>query len=270
MSTDDPRGVPAMNRLDGRLSTWPASFGAAPPLRLLAQARSTQDAARGWRGPTPLAVLAARQTAGRGRLGRRWADDQGLGVALTLVLSDVDVDARSLSLACGIAALDAIGCVLGRRMPPLGLRWPNDLMLVDASGRGVRKLGGVLIERSEGRVLAGIGINVHQQPTDFPPPLRDLATSLACLHAACSRPRLAGALARAVIDWSRRPREEIVERWKRHDALRGASTAFESGAARIEGVVERIEPLEFIELRTSGGLERVSAATAVRSEPRGR
>jgi BirA family biotin operon repressor/biotin-[acetyl-CoA-carboxylase] ligase len=213
-----------------------------------------------------LAVLAARQTAGRGRLGRRWVDDKGLGVALTLVLSDRDVDVTCLSLACGIAALDAVGRVLGARMPPLGLRWPNDLMLVDASGRGVRKLGGVLIERAEGRVLAGIGINVHQQPADFPPHLRDLATSLTCLHAACSRPRLAGEMARAAIAWSRRSREQVVERWKRHDALRGVATAFECGGRRVEGVVELIEPLEFIELRTAHGLERLSAATAVRGE----
>jgi BirA family biotin operon repressor/biotin-[acetyl-CoA-carboxylase] ligase len=214
-----------------------------------------------------LAVLAARQTAGRGRLGRRWVDDKGLGVALTLVLSDRDVDVTCLSLACGIAALDAIAAVLGARTPPLGLRWPNDLMLVDASGRGVRKLGGVLIERSEGRVLAGIGINVHQQPTDFPPHLRDLATSLACLHIACSRPRLAGEMARAAIAWSRRSREQVVERWKRHDALRGVATAFESEGRRVEGVVERIEPMEFIELRTNNGLERLPAATAARSDP---
>lgn len=259
-----------MNRLDGRLSTWPASFGAAPPLRLAAQTASTQDVARRWRGPAPLAVLAARQTAGRGRLGRRWIDDKGLGVALTLVLSDREVDASYLSLACGIAAIDALREVLATRMPPVGLRWPNDLMLVDATGRGVRKLGGVLIERAEGRVLAGIGLNVHQQPEDFPPILREQVTSLTCLHAACSRPRLAGTIARAVIEWSRRPREEVVERWKRHDALRGVRTAFEAGEARVEGVVERIEPLEFIELRTSGGLERMPAATSVRSEPTGR
>ena len=189
-----------MNRLDGRLSSWPAAFGAAPPLRLLAQTPSTQDVARRWRGPTPLAVVAARQTAGRGRLGRHWVDGKGLGVALTLVLSDRDVDVTCLSLACGIAALDAVAAVLGARTPALGLRWPNDVMVVDSAGRGVRKLGGILIERADGRVLAGIGINVHQRPEDFPPPLRDLATSLACLHAACSRPRLAGELARAMIE----------------------------------------------------------------------
>lgn len=255
-----------MNRLDGRLSSWPAAFGAAPPLRLLAQTPSTQDVARRWRGPTPLAVVAARQTAGRGRLGRRWVDGRGLGVALTLVLSDHDVDVTCLSLACGIAALDAIAAVLGARTPPLGLRWPNDVMVVDSAGRGVRKLGGVLIERADGRALAGIGINVHQRPEDFPPPLRDLATSLACLHAPCSRPRLAGELARAMTEWARRPREQVVTRWKHHDALRGVATVFESGGRLAEGVVERIEPLEFIELRTASGLARLPAATAVRSE----
>ncbi len=255
-----------MNRLDGRLCTWPAQFGASPPVRLLAQTVSTQDVARRWRGPTPLAIVAARQTAGRGRLGRRWVDDRGEGVALTLVIADDGADASCLSLACGIATLDALRATLGRETPPLGLRWPNDVMIVDASGRGVRKLGGVLIERSQGRFLAGIGINVHQQPETFPPHLRDTATSLACMHAPCSRPRLAGLLARSVLEWARRSREQIVSRWKEHDALRGVRTAFDAAGTRVEGVVERVEPLDFIEMRTPEGLMRVPVATAVRSD----
>jgi BirA family biotin operon repressor/biotin-[acetyl-CoA-carboxylase] ligase len=255
-----------MNRLDGRLCTWSRQFGDGPPLRLLAQTPSTQDVARRWRGTTPSAIVAARQTAGRGRLGRRWVDDRGLGVAMTLVLADGEIDASCLSLACGIAALDALRATLGTRTPPLGLRWPNDIMLVDSSGRGVRKLGGVLIERSQDRVLAGIGINVHQQPESFPPHLRDTATSLACLHAACSRPRLAGELARSVLEWARRSRDQVTSRWKEHDALRGVRTAFDAAGTRVEGVVERVEPLDFIEMRTPEGPVRVPVATAVRSD----
>jgi BirA family biotin operon repressor/biotin-[acetyl-CoA-carboxylase] ligase len=64
------------------------------------------------------------------------------------------------------------------------LRWPNDV-LVDG-----RKVAGILAEGVVGddpAVILGIGINVHQTRKDWPPALRDRATSLAMLGAAVER-----------------------------------------------------------------------------------
>ena len=64
---------------------------------------STQDAARRLGEPGTL-VAAGRQTGGRGRLGRRWFDDEGMGVAATLILETAPHEPGAVSLAAGLAA----------------------------------------------------------------------------------------------------------------------------------------------------------------------
>lgn len=114
-------------------------------------------------------VGADRQTAGQGRLGRIWHSVPG-GLYFTMVLRP-RMEMRALpvvTMALGVAVADAVQMFAGLTVD---LRWPNDLMVRD------RKLAGILAHWHEGAVLAGIGVNVSQ--ADFPPELRDSATSLA-------------------------------------------------------------------------------------------
>jgi biotin-[acetyl-CoA-carboxylase] ligase BirA-like protein len=103
------------------------------------------------------------QTAGRGRLGRRWASALGEGLYVTLVVRPGHMPPTgSLTLAGGLAALDTCRA-LG--LTGASLDWPNDLVVGEA------KLGGVLTE-SRGLDLAhpawvvGVGLNLTQ--TEFP------------------------------------------------------------------------------------------------------
>ncbi len=108
------------------------------------------------------------QTAGQGRLGRIWHSVPG-GLYFTIVLRP-KVEMRDLpvvTMALGVAVADAVQMFAGLSVD---LRWPNDLMVGD------RKLAGILVHWHEGAVLAGIGLNMSQ--ADFPPELRDHATSL--------------------------------------------------------------------------------------------
>jgi BirA family biotin operon repressor/biotin-[acetyl-CoA-carboxylase] ligase len=107
--------------------------------------------------PSGTLVLADRQSAGRGRQGRRWESAAGDGVWLTLIERPADARALDvLSLRCGLraaAALDALA------RQAIALKWPNDLYL------GGRKLAGILIEtRWRGSapewVAIGFGLNV--------------------------------------------------------------------------------------------------------------
>ncbi len=77
---------------------------------VLAETESTQDAAMRLCGGRPgLVVIAGRQTKGRGRLGRLWADTSHLGVAMTFVFDGKAYDDAHLSLAVGVAASKACG-----------------------------------------------------------------------------------------------------------------------------------------------------------------
>jgi BirA family biotin operon repressor/biotin-[acetyl-CoA-carboxylase] ligase len=109
---------------------------------------------------SPQMLVAINQTAGRGRLGRRWHSTSGSSLTFSLALPLQRRDWSGLSLAVGLAVTQALDPAGGR----LGLKWPNDLIVRSAG----RKLGGILIESvavGESRAaIIGIGINVIPQP----------------------------------------------------------------------------------------------------------
>jgi len=106
---------------------------------------STQDIAR--KLPLGAVVVADHQTAGRGRLERRWEGPPRTALLVSFVLEPSPV----LSLAAGVAAAEACG-------KSVRLKWPNDLLLHD------RKLGGILVETTRDRAICGIGINLTWAP----------------------------------------------------------------------------------------------------------
>jgi BirA family transcriptional regulator, biotin operon repressor / biotin---[acetyl-CoA-carboxylase] ligase len=122
-------------------------------------------------------VVAERQTAGRGRLGRNWHSPAGVNLYVTVVLRPRLPLPRvpQLSLVAGVGVAEALETVA----PGLvALKWPNDIWL-----KG-RKAGGILAEAitdsSRGLlgVLLGIGLNLNLASNHIPSELRDKATSV--------------------------------------------------------------------------------------------
>lgn len=106
---------------------------------------STQDVARERFDVLPLLVMAAGQTRGRGRAGTRWENaDRAMAVSVAVRLGDED--RRPFSLAAGVAASRVLGDAF--------LKWPNDV-LVDGD-----KVGGILVEKSAGVTVIGLGLNL--------------------------------------------------------------------------------------------------------------
>lgn len=128
--------------------------------------------------PEGTAVIAAHQTAGRGRMGRQFYAPANKGVYLSLILRPDCTPDKLMHLTCAtaVAACDAVNQCAGVRPK---IKWTNDLILDN------RKLGGILTELSINSATAkvdwavvGIGINCTQKPGDFPPELCQMATSL--------------------------------------------------------------------------------------------
>lgn len=122
-------------------------------------------------------VIAERQTAGRGRMGRQWHSPKGTGVYMSLVLKPrVPLHfTPQLTLLAAVALCRGIKRLIDI---PVGIKWPNDLLV-----RG-KKISGILLESSAEDerlryVIAGMGIGVNLLPDDYPPELRNVATSLA-------------------------------------------------------------------------------------------
>ena len=128
--------------------------------------------------PHGTVVLASRQTAGRGRLGRSFHSPAGMGIYISLLLRPLCHPEELMHLTCaaGVAACNAVENATGFRP---GIKWVNDLI-----ARG-KKLGGILTELSvdskTGLVdcaIIGIGLNCHHEAEDFPEELRSIAISL--------------------------------------------------------------------------------------------
>lgn len=188
---------------------------------------STQEVARGL--PIGSVVVADHQTAGRGRLDRRWEAPPGTALLASFVLPRHPL----LSLAAGVAATEACG-------GGVRLKWPNDLMLDG------RKAGGILVEVLESKTVVGIGINLTAAPPGA---------------ATVGQPRdeLLEKLRERLSDWSAADSDDVLRRWRELSVTLGTRVRVELPGRTLEGVAEDID--------ASGGLivdgEHVSAGDVI-------
>ncbi len=167
---------------------------------------STNDMARnlGLGGaPEGTVVVAERQTAGRGRLGRSWWDGgggdgngaapAGTDLLLSLLLRPVlsPVEAVPITLAAAVAVARAVRRSAG---VSLGIKWPNDLLW------GERKVAGILSEmvaEADKVAFLVLGIGVNGNTTVWPD---QLAATAASLREASGKTVDRTALAKAVLE----------------------------------------------------------------------
>ncbi len=116
-------------------------------------------------------VVAGEQTAGRGRLGRSWVAPAGTSLLCSVQLRPKVPPDRLPELTGVIAHACAEAIEAVTRLKP-ELKFPNDILVEG------RKVAGILAEAREGRVVAGIGVNVNIAEADLPSELETPATSL--------------------------------------------------------------------------------------------
>ncbi|MBI4935223.1 MAG: biotin--[acetyl-CoA-carboxylase] ligase [Actinobacteria bacterium] len=105
-------------------------------------------------------VLAARhQTAGRGRLDRRWEAPPGANLLVSLLFTDVPAVPHELTQRVGLAAIAAARSATGIEAR---LKWPNDVLVGDEKLAGVLAQGAITGDRRV--VVVGIGVNVGWAP----------------------------------------------------------------------------------------------------------
>ncbi len=218
--------------------------------------------------PAGTIVLADEQTAGRGVAARLWHSPKGVGLYLSLVLRPKRLaNPLLLPILAGLAVARAIERLLGS--VPVGVKWPNDLIVSD------RKAGGVLSEAAWSgsvprHVVLGVGINVHQKRVDFPPALRDVAVSLdMAAGRSVSRLALADLIVTEVEGRCVNPPEgldrEFLRLFDEYDWLRDRRCAvMQAGAAPIQGTAVGVAPDGALLFRPDGGaLERVTSGRIV-------
>lgn len=193
----------------------------------------------------PILLVAEKQTAGRGRLGREWHDlaqrDETLpALTFSLGLPLSPVDWSGLSLAVGMSIATSLHT-------DIGLKWPNDLWL--CKGNSDRKLAGILIETcaagSQRYAVIGVGINIVAPSNDLGATQAALRTPAAWLQellpavtAADALQRVMLALVQDILQFAQLGFAPYQKRFNALDVLKSRQVSVSGNAhiERLEGI----------------------------------
>ena len=206
-------------------------------------------------------VFAESQTKGRGRLGRKWVSPTGKGLWFSVLLRPAlrPQEATQLTVVAATALARAIQSQTN--LVP-DIKWPNDLLL-----RG-RKVAGILTELSAevdrvNHVILGIGLDVNQAATDFPPDVRKIATSLKIeTERAVDRAALAAAILHELDrDYARvcdGGFAELADEWESRCTTLGRNVSVLIGDRQVRGRAEALDDDGTMLVRTEHGrIERI-------------
>lgn len=201
-------------------------------------------------------LVADRQTAGKGRLGREWQDGAGNFMGSTVVhLRAGDPSPETLALVAGLTLYEVINPSVTK---PAVLKWPNDLLV------GGAKLAGILLERVGEAVIVGVGVNLAQAPQVA----GRTTTSLSDLGVAADRDAFAADLFRQFATdldrWRSFGLGPIVSRWLA--AGHPAGTPLEVGdrGELLRGAFAGLTDTGALQLRLADGAVRAIHAGEVR------
>ena len=213
----------------------------------------------------PVLLVAQRQTAGRGRMGRSWLSDEqasaggaasGGGqhplagsLTFSLALPLAPEDWSGLSLAVGVSVARSLHS-------ELRLKWPNDIWLED------RKLAGILMETAsfdDSRIaVIGVGINILPRASEglstAPAWLQELLPELS---APAVLQRVVPALVQAVLLFQAQGFAPFHAAFKKRDALRGRTVVLSDGTT---GIAAGVDGTGFLLVHTSNGMQAISSA----------
>lgn len=171
-------------------------------------------------------VTADEQTAGRGRQGRTWTAAAGEALLMSVIARNLEPRHSLLPLMAALAVCDAVEKVTGGTAR-CQIKWPNDVWLER------RKLSGILVEARPAAGWAIVGIGINTGISEFPPELRDTATTLRLTSAADAIPAILAALDR----WIATDEQTVLSAWRERDALLGSQVRWARGAnVEDEGV----------------------------------
>jgi BirA family biotin operon repressor/biotin-[acetyl-CoA-carboxylase] ligase len=266
-STPAPRPADPLDA--AHLRSALSALGEPLDLEVLQSCTSTNSLLLERAGAEPLALLAERQTAGRGRRGRRWHAAPGASLTFSLRWRFPGGITRlaGLSLAVGVG----VARVLHRLgAHEVGLKWPNDLLA--RSG----KLGGILIETrsSAASSLAVIGVGLNLRAGDgLQARLGRRVSALESLldgRRALDRNALAAELLAELTSTLRCFEREglgaFIGEWEAMHALRGTRLQVRTAEGRvISGTADGIAPDGGLLLRNRRGLHAIHSGSVVRA-----
>lgn len=214
----------------------------------------------------PVLLVAEQQTAGRGRLGRQWQSQAGDSLTFSLGMNLEMADWSGLSLAIGWAITHALD---PEQSLGLGLKWPNDVWVMDSASAEPRKLAGILVETASSAsgpatpvqaryCVMGVGINLKAPAVTnhAVAPIGLLALKPECTPASVLE-CVAQPLVEAVLAFERQGFAPFQARFHARDVLRGLAVTLSDGQA---GVAQGVSPTGELLLAQGDRLVKVHSA----------
>ncbi|MDE1906225.1 MAG: biotin--[acetyl-CoA-carboxylase] ligase [Rhodospirillales bacterium] len=201
--------------------------------------------------PAGLAVLALRQTAGRGSRGRAWSAPEGnLNLSILLRPKRPAVQAGLFSLISGIAVVEAL---VGLGAENLTLKWPNDVLC------GGAKLAGILIDATQADtgldwLAIGIGINLAAAP-EIP---GRRTTALAAQGLDISPETATRAILTRLEQWLEAPGAQIREEWLKRGHAPGTPMEIAYAGQRRRGFFAGLSEAGELLLQCENRIETIS------------
>jgi len=238
-------------------------------LKLLDEVDSTQNVARRLAeegAPQGTLVIAERQTQGRGRLGRNWLSPAGKGIWMSLLLRpQVPLP---LTPQLTLLAAVALSRAIAQAVPlPIGIKWPNDLLV------NGKKISGILLESAAEDerlkfVVVGLGISANLDAEDYPEELRDKAASLKMLSGqAVDRAPLIASIMMEFERLFELYRTEgfapIRTLWEAHSVTLHRSAVMTTPEGKLEGVPESLDEMGGLRVRLADGSVRTVYSAAI-------
>ena len=190
-------------------------------------------------------LIAARQTGGRGRLGRQFHSPEG-GLYLSTLLP-ADPHPGHITCCAAVAAARAIESLCAAK---IDIKWVNDLYL------NGRKLAGILAEgvlSPDGTLTAvvlGIGINVGEMT--FPDALQPIATSLGNEGCTLTREDLAAAFLNGLTE-TLCADDAVMDEYRRRNIVLGRQVTVLRGGETYAAIAEEITAEGYLVVRTADG-----------------
>lgn len=236
------------------MSTLPAGWRLQVHEQLTSTADRLREAAEAGEAEG-LAILALRQSAGRGTQGRAWASPAGnLFLSVLLRPGGPAREVPQWALLAAVALFDAMRPHAG---VGLTLKWPNDLLLNGAKCAGILSEAGIDPPGQLGWLAFGMGVNLAEAPAvpcrataALPPPALEPRHAAAAILASLDRWRLV---------WAREGFGPVREAWLARGHAPGERLTVRSAGGLVEGCFEGLDERGALRLRTARGMETLLA-----------
>lgn len=246
---------------------------AVPDCRYYASVTSTNDLASDWAADGAMdgsLVIADTQTAGRGRLDRRWVTPPDSALAFSLVLRPTPQECQKLALFSPLGGLALCLALESCQLQPQ-IKWPNDVLLHG------KKTAGILAETiwqgdAPQAVILGIGVNVSPKAV---PPAEEVLFPATCVEEAAGRPvprwELLAAILEQLFAWRKLITSPVfLQAWETRLAFVGKRVQLmQPNHQIVSGIVAGISPEGGLRLTLADGREQTFSAGDVHLRPFG-